>query len=149
MNRLLKEHGLDMVESCLDVFEWADKKFVPSCYELEPIEDSKVVYCGTLKKSVVRVSNRRDKIIAYMGNGTISVKKMLKEVSAAFAGSRYEVFIAGHGLKDSTNANIHTAPYFDFLIPSAGRVVSDWPFFSVSMKRLRPQVVSLFDTSMT
>lgn len=121
MNRLLKEHGLDMVESCLDVFEWADKKFVPSCYELEPIEDSKVVYCGTLKKSVVRVSNRRDKIIAYMGNGTISVKKMLKEVSAAFAGSRYEVFIAGHGLKDSTNANIHTAPYFDFseLLPES------------------------------
>ena len=122
LNRLLKEHGLDRVGSCLDVFEWAEKKFVPSCYELEPIEDSKVVYCGTLKKTKVRTSdNERNKIVAYMGNGTISVKKMQKEVSAAFAGSRYEVYIAGHGLKESVNGNIYTAPYFDFskLLPES------------------------------
>ena len=121
LNRLLREHGLDHVESCLDVFDWAEKKFVPSCYELEPIEDSKVVYCGTLKKADIRLSNKRDKILAYMGNGTISVKKMQAEVSRAFAGSRYEVYIAGHGLKEVNEGNIHCAPYFDFsdLLPES------------------------------
>ena len=114
LNRLLKEHGLDRVESCLDVFKWADKKFVPSCYELEPIEESNVVYCGTLKKTVVKRADKRDKILAYVGNGTISVKKLQKEVSAAFKGSRYDVYVTGHGLKEADDGNIHTSPYMDF-----------------------------------
>jgi len=121
LNRLLAEHGLDRIKSCPDVFDWAEKKFVPSCYELEPIEDSRVVYCGTFKESFVRKSEERNKILAYVGNGTLSVRKLQKEVSAAFRGSEYEVYIAGHGLKEENYDNIHTAQFIDFkeLLPES------------------------------
>ena len=46
LNKLLKEYGIAPVKSCLELFSWADKKFVPSCYELEPFQDKTVVFCG-------------------------------------------------------------------------------------------------------
>lgn len=49
-----------------------------------------------------------------MGNGTISQKKMVKEISAAFKNSGFSVYIAGRGLKRQHFDNIQTAPYFDF-----------------------------------
>ena len=121
MNRLLAEHGLNKLSSCMDVFEWADKRFVPSCYELEPIEAANVVYCGALKKIDRIKDDKRDKILVYMGNGTVSVKKMLREVTKAFRESRYEIYIAGRGLKENTQGNIHTSSYMDFsgLLPQS------------------------------
>lgn len=49
-----------------------------------------------------------------MGNGTISKKKMIKEVGLAFENSEYSVYMAGQGLKEQSNGNIHIAPYFNF-----------------------------------
>ena len=121
LNRLLAQNGLNAVGSCMDTFEWAEKKFVPSIYELEPMEDTKVVYCGSLKKIDEDEDKKRDKILVYMGNGTISIKKVLKEIPAAFGDGRYEVYIAGQGLKEAEYDNIHTAPWFDFdeLLPES------------------------------
>lgn len=114
LNKLLKEYGISSVKSCLELFSWADKKFVPSCYELEPFQDKNVVFCGTWKHISSVTSKNKNKILVYMGNGTISQKSMVKEMSAAFKDSSYSVYIAGKGLKKQCLDNIQIAPYFDF-----------------------------------
>ncbi len=121
LNKLLKEYGISPVKSCLELFSWADIKFVPSCYELEPFQDKNVVFCGTWKRISPAISEKRNKILVYMGNGTISQKKMVKEISAAFKNSSFFVYIAGRGLKKQCFDNIRTAPYFDFqkLLPQS------------------------------
>lgn len=109
------------MKSCLELFSWADKKFVPSCYELEPFQDKNTVFCGTWKRISPVISENRNKILVYMGNGTISQKKMVREISAAFKDSEYSVYIAGKGLKKQCFDNICIAPYFDFqkLLPQS------------------------------
>lgn len=114
LNKLLEEYGMAPVKSCLELFSWADKKFVPSCYELEPFQDKNVVFCGAWKEIFPGISENKNKILVYMGNGTISQKKMVKEISAAFKNSGFSVYIAGRGLKRQHFDNIQTAPYFDF-----------------------------------
>lgn len=121
LNRLLKEYGFAPVKSCLDLFSWADKKFVPSCYELEPFQNKNVIFCGTWKRISPAISKNRNKILVYMGNGTISQKKMVREISAAFRNVGFSVYIAGKGLQKRCFDNIQTAPYFDFnqLLPQS------------------------------
>ena len=121
LNKLLKEYGIAPVKSCLELFSWADRKFVPSCYELEPFQDENVVFCGAWQRISPGISENRNKILVYMGNGTISQKKMVKEISAAFKNSSFAVYIAGKGLKKQRFENIQTAPYFDFqkLLPQS------------------------------
>ena len=121
LNKLLKEYGVSPVKSCLELFSWADKKFVPSCYELEPFQEKNVVFCGAWKRISPVISENKNKILVYMGNGTISQKKMVREISAAFKNSGYSVYIAGRELKRQRIDNIQTAPYFDFqkLLPQS------------------------------
>lgn len=121
LNKLLKEYGIAPVKSCLELFSWADKKFVPSCYELEPFQDKDVVFCGAWKRISPVISENKNKNLVYMGSGTISQKKMVKEISVAFKGSAFSVYIAGKGLKRQCFDNIRTAPCFDFqkLLPQS------------------------------
>ena len=121
LNRFLSECGLRRLESSLQLFDWADKKLIPSCPELEPMQGGNVVFCGTFKDVPLLNEVKRDKILVYMGNGTISQKRMVREVSAAFKDGEYRVYIAGRGLKETVTGNIHTAPYFDFgkLLPES------------------------------
>ncbi len=114
LNRLLREQGLPPLDSCLELFDFAEKKFIPSCKELEPMEDPKVSFCGTFKGAIKASSAVRDKVLVYMGNGTISQRKMVKEVSRAFESTEYQVYIAGQGLKEESFGNIHIAPFFNF-----------------------------------
>lgn len=121
LNKLLKEYGVSPVKSCLELFSWVDKKFVPSCYELEPFQEKNVVFCGAWKRISPVISENKNKILVYMGNGTISQKKMVREISAAFKNSGYSVYIAGKGLNKQRIDNKQTAPYFDFqkLLPQS------------------------------
>lgn len=121
LNRFLKENRLMPVRSCVELFSWADWKFVPSCYELEPFTDKNATFCGTFKQTNVRDAQNRHNVLVYMGNGTVSKKVTVREVRAAFQNSRYPVYIAGQGLKEQTSGNIHMAPYFDFqkLLPNS------------------------------
>ena len=112
LNRLLKDFGLDSVDSALQLFDWADIEICPSIRELEPINDN-VIFCGALK-NVLPKECSRNKILVYMGNGTVPASKMLKVVSKAFAGSGYEVFIASKYLDKRDIDNIHIAPRWDF-----------------------------------
>ena len=115
LNRILGELGLPQVESPVKLFDWADKCFCMSIRELEPMERPDVVYCGALKPAVTAdMAVKRDKIVVYMGNGTISAKKMQRVISDAFAGSPYEVYIASSYLEKTDYGNIHIAPRWDF-----------------------------------
>ena len=115
LNRLLTEMSMQPVESALQLFDWADKKFCPSIPELEPFSNPEVVFCGTLKKaSQEGGGSARNKILVYMGNGTISASKTLDVMKAAYSGSDYQVYIASSYLKEQTLGNIHVAPRWDF-----------------------------------
>ena len=113
LNRLLKELGLETVESALKLFEWADVAVCPSIFELEPFAREGVVYCGTLKKAEP-AKRERDKILVYMGNGTVSAKKILSAVREAFRGSPYQVYLASSYLPKEDDGNVHVAPRWDF-----------------------------------
>ena len=113
LNRLLCELKLPSVDSALRLFDWPDRKFCPSIIELEPIGKPEVYYCGPFR--TVRPQNaKRDSIVVYMGNGTISASKMLKVVCSAFSGSPYNVYVASSYLKEGTRDNIHIARRWDF-----------------------------------
>jgi UDP:flavonoid glycosyltransferase YjiC (YdhE family) len=112
---VLAELDLPQVESALQLFEWADKSFCLSINELENINKPNVYYCGTLKRKseILESSNAtRNKIVIYMGNGTISANDIFKISKEAF--SDYEIYIASASLKEGDHGNIHVAPRWSF-----------------------------------
>lgn len=125
LNQLLAEWGLPKVSSALELFEWADECFCPSIPELEPFE-KKVTYLGTLKGKTRNHQEgdnvtlrddsviKRDKILVYMGNGTISAAKMLREVKEAFKDTPYQIYVASKYLEPEETGNLHVAPRWDF-----------------------------------
>lgn len=120
VNKILKELNLPTVNSTLELFDWADKKFIPSCHKLEPFQSKKVIFCGAWKNITPKEKNKKNKILVYMGNGTISQRKMVKEITKAFQNTKYEIYIAGKNLKKQENKNIHIDKRFNFqeLFPS-------------------------------
>ena len=121
VNRILKENNLPEVKSSLDLFKIPEKKFVPSIPELEPWEED-VIYCGAWKHpSAAPAASTRDKILVYMGSGTISSKVMVKVIKEAFRDAHMEVFIASKDLLEMHDGNIHIAPFFNFgkLLPES------------------------------
>ena len=116
LNHLLEELQLPKVESALQLFDLADKAFCPSIPELEPIKKENIIYCGSLKKirNDEDPDRKRDKIVVYMGNGTIHAEEMFKVTKNAFQGIAYEVYIASSYLKEETLGNIHVAPRWQF-----------------------------------
>ena len=113
LNRLLCELQLPLVASALQLFDWPEQKFCPSIRELEPIDKPGVTYCGSLKTVIPR-NAKRDKIVVYMGNGTVSASKMLKTICGAFQDSPFGVFVSSSYLKEGTVGNIHIAWRWDF-----------------------------------
>ena len=113
LNRLLNEFSIGSVDSALQLFDWADKAFCPSIRELEPIDKDNVVFIGALKDMTPKTCTR-NKILVYMGNGTVPASLTQKVVSQAFADSNYDVYIASKYLKPNDSGNIHIAPRWDF-----------------------------------
>lgn len=113
LNKLLKELSLEQTDSALKLFDHAECSFCPSIYELEPIDKPNVHFIGSLKKPDV-INKERNKILVYMGNGTISPNRMLETVKGAFKDTGYEVYIASAALKEHTDGNLHIAPRWDF-----------------------------------
>lgn len=116
LNRLLKELELPQVDSALKLFDLADRAFCPSIRELEPIDKPGVFYCGALKKPKKDAAGtgERNKIVIYMGNGTVSAKETLSVALKAFGGSAYEVYIASSYLESGDHGNVHVASRWDF-----------------------------------
>ncbi|MHC1685390.1 MAG: glycosyltransferase [Clostridiaceae bacterium] len=122
VNSYLKDNKLPNIESVLDIFNWADLKIVPSSYELEPINDKNVVFTGPF--SIPNNScneSPRNKIIAYMGNGTITPNTVINELTKAFENTNYQVYIATEQVKPFTKDNIIVDKRFNFneLMPQA------------------------------
>lgn len=125
INRVLEELSLPTVTYVQELFSWADYQIVPSSYELEPILGENIIFTGPFdsykKHEAMKVSSKHNKILAYMGSGTITNKVLIKELEAAFKESEYEVYIAASGEKEQTRGNIHIASFIDFktLLPEA------------------------------
>jgi UDP:flavonoid glycosyltransferase YjiC (YdhE family) len=123
VKRFLWRHGLPGIESVLDLFEWADIKIVPSCYELEPLDDPKVVFTGPFSASspCPPVEDDRNAVVVYMGNGSIPYPAQLSVLKQAFQGSQYQVYIASYQASPADEGNLHLAKRFDFdaLMPHA------------------------------
>lgn len=115
VNSILYEYGFNRVNSVLEIFLMADKLIIPSCYDLEPIENKKAVFTGPFKLDNEKFYGKeRNCITAYMGCGTISEEKLVKELKEGFFNTQYEVYIAASNMKCEDNCNIHVAPRHDF-----------------------------------
>ena len=102
LNRFLRGMSLPTVNSALQLFDRAEQLFCPSIRELEPFSKEKVQYFGALQAAAyesARVSPK-NKILVYMGNGTIPAKKMRKVIREAFKHSVYEIYIASSYLEN-------------------------------------------------
>lgn len=125
----LGEHDLPQVKSALEIFGWADLKLVASSYELEPIEGDDVVHVGPmLPLAEARNeggSGESRNIVAYPGNGTLSARRLLEVLRAAFAGTDYRIYLASTAVKQQEYGNIHVDRSFDFdrLLPDAAAFI--------------------------
>ncbi|MBX4267269.1 glycosyltransferase [Clostridium estertheticum] len=118
----IQENKLPSIESVLDIFDWADLKVVPSSYELEPIDDKKIVFTGPFFVPKVKtVETPRNKIIAYMGYGTITPKTVICNLAKVFEESKFQIYIATEQVKPFKKNNINVDRKFDFseLMPEA------------------------------
>lgn len=115
VNKYLEENNLNKVDSVLDIFDWADLKIVPSSYELEPINGENIVFVGPFSApNITSTKVEKNKIVAYMGNGTISPMKVIEELTKAFEKSNYEVYIATEQVEPYKKNNINVNKRFDF-----------------------------------
>lgn len=129
VKRFLRQQGLDEIESVLDIFEWADLKIVPSCPELEPIDDPKLIFTGpftAMTPQVPTLDTTKHAIVAYMGNGSITYETQLAVLKRAFLGTPYQVYIASYQAQPADMDNIHVAMRFDFktLLPRAAAFIN-------------------------
>ena len=128
IRRALDELGLTAVDSALDLFSWLDYRFVPSCYELEPLEGDNLAFCGFLEDApnAPEPAAQRDALVFYLGTGTVPRKRLLAAACEIADASSYELYVAGIDASDApasaTNReNLHIAKRFDFteLLPRA------------------------------
>lgn len=122
VNKYLEKNNLNKVESVLEIFDWADLKIVPSSYEIEPMEGDNIIFVGPLSlPNSIQVKGGKNKIVAYMGNGTVSPMKLIEELTKAFENSKYQVYIATEQVEPYKKNNITVNKRFDFskLMPEA------------------------------
>lgn len=122
VRRFIEENKLPLIDSVLDIFNWADLKIVPSSYEIEPINDENLVFTGPFFVPNIKFTeHNKNKIIAYMGTGTISPKKVIYNLTKAFNQTNFKVYIATEQVKPYKKNNITVNKRFDFseLMPEA------------------------------
>jgi uncharacterized protein (TIGR00661 family) len=122
VKEFLHENNLPPIESVLDIFDWADLKVVPSSYELEPIVDESIIFTGPFSvPNMKTVEAKKNKIIAYMGNGTITPKRVISNLTKAFEQTDFQICIATEQVKPYKRNNVNVDKRFDFseLMPEA------------------------------
>ena len=120
IRKLLNKLGLPQVESSLELFDWLDRRFVPSCRLLEPIKDEKTSFVGFLKEPPQISKTHKNCLVVYLGSGSVSQNTIEHTVRTAFKDLNLEVYVASTS-KTYTESNLHFAPCFDFseLLPHA------------------------------
>lgn len=119
LRALLEELGLPEIDSSLELFEWLEERFVPSCPALEPFDDE-VTFVGFLGEPPTLRDVSHDAIVIYLGSGSVPARSIEPAVISAFSDADVEVFVAG-AYEERSLGNIHFAPRFDFadLLPRA------------------------------
>jgi UDP:flavonoid glycosyltransferase YjiC (YdhE family) len=122
----LRENGLPNVHSALELFDWVDLKFVASSYDLEPIKGENVIHVGPLQPSApaAGASEPRDRIVAYMGTGALSPRRVLRVLTEAFGETPFQVYLASQQLAPLQRGGVRVQPFFDFDALLPGAVVS-------------------------
>lgn len=120
VRKLLNEIGLPDITSALELFDWLDCRFVPSCKELEPIEGGNTEFVGLLRELPELESGERDCMLVYLGAGSVPQRRIERVVPEAFHDFAGEVYVAGC-TDERREGNVHFAPRFDFsqLLPRA------------------------------
>ena len=120
VRRLLGELGLPAVESSLDLFGWLDRRFVPSCRELEPIEDVGVEHVGFLRGAPHVTEGERDCAVVYLGAGSVPRSRIERMGVALSDNLGCDIYVAGYE-RERHEGFVHYAPRFDFsqLLPRA------------------------------
>ena len=122
VNRVLAELGAEPVHSVLDLLLRADRRLVPSCPELEPMDAPDTVFTGPFSPFPPLAEEvPRTLALAYFGSGVIARSRLLRELPQAFADSPLELYLAGQGLPTVNKGRLHIAGRFDFeaLLPRA------------------------------
>jgi UDP:flavonoid glycosyltransferase YjiC (YdhE family) len=125
VNGFLRAHHLPQVESVLDLYDWADRKVVPSSPDLEPLADDNVVYLGSFrsadKPTAAVPYPQRKLVVAYTGLGGVSPARLIRALSEAFPGTEREIYLATREVKPFTSGALHVDGWFDFdeLLPQA------------------------------
>ncbi|MDD4690787.1 MAG: glycosyltransferase [Eubacterium aggregans] len=115
VKRVLKSLGLPQVDSSLDILDWVDRRIVPSSPRLEPIIGDNVCFTGPFTAHQTHYEDGlRSAIVAYMGSGTLSGKRLVNALYPVFSELDFEVFIVAPGVKESHRGFIHIGEYFDF-----------------------------------
>jgi len=120
VREFLKENNLPPIKSALELFDWADLKIVPSSYELEPMDGENIVFTGPFDApSIGKFEANKNKILVYMGFGTISPHTMIENLTKVQ--TDYEFYIATRQVKPYRKNNITVDERFDFskLMPEA------------------------------
>lgn len=120
VRKLLRELGLPEVESSLELFRWLDRRFIPSCRELEPVEDTGAEFVGFLREVSRPADAKRDRIVVYLGAGSVPQRKVEHVVMTALDRFEGDVYVAGCDAVRRAGI-VHFAPWFDFseLLPRA------------------------------
>lgn len=121
VRRFLAELGLPPVTSSLELFERLERRFIPSCAKLEPIEGDRVVFCGFLSDGPRCAASARDCVVVYMGTGSVP-KSTLKSAAKTLADDTdLSIYVAGMDGPPCDEGNLHFAKTFDFseLLPRA------------------------------
>ncbi len=125
----LEASDLPVCQSVLEIFEWADLRFIPSSERLEPMTGEKIHHVGPLsrvRKHALNRQGQRNNILFYLGNGSVSPKKAASTAISLFKNSPYDVYVAGKGLKPKSVGRVQVREFFDFsqLLPQAALFVN-------------------------
>ena len=121
LRKLLHELGFPRVGSSLELFDWLERRFVPSCHELEPIEDGLTEFVGFLREPPrLGSDDQRDCVAVYLGAGSVSQRRIEHVVTCALADFGGDVYVAGCKNEHQVG-NVRFAPRFDFsqILPRA------------------------------
>lgn len=113
VRKLLREVGLPEVNSALELFSWLERRFVPSCYELEPIDDGKTEFVGFMRETPAMEDVKRDCIIAYLGTGSVPQRTVERTIVAALGDFGCDVYVAGCEAQRQ-EGSVQFAPRFEF-----------------------------------
>ena len=113
VRKLVGELGLPAVQSALELFDWLDRRFVPSCYELEPIPDDRCEFIGFLGDPAGETEAHRDCILVYLGAGSVLQQTIEQVVVKGLRDFEGTVYVAG-APREKSEGNVQFAPRFDF-----------------------------------